>query len=76
VFTGNARVYGVGHASFVTSSDSAEFWIVYHTKDSPTPGWRRSVHMQPFRWSASGDPTFGAAVAGGERLHLPSGECQ
>jgi GH43 family beta-xylosidase len=76
VFTGNARVYGVGHASFVTSSDSAEYWIVYHTKDSPTPGWRRSVHMQPFGWSASGDPTFGAAVAGGERLRSPSGECQ
>jgi GH43 family beta-xylosidase len=75
VFTGNARVFGVGHASFVTSSDSSEHWIVYHTKDSPTPGWRRSVHMQPFSWSTSGDPLFGEALAPGVRLAKPRGEC-
>jgi GH43 family beta-xylosidase len=76
VFTGNARVFGVGHASFVTSSDSSEHWIVYHSKDSPAPGWRRSVRMQPFTWSTSGDPSFGAAVAAGERIPLPRGECR
>lgn len=76
VFTGNDRVFGVGHASFVTTPDGAEHWIVYHSKDSAAPGWRRSVRMQPFRWTAAGDPEFGAAVAGGERLPLPRGECR
>jgi GH43 family beta-xylosidase len=76
VFTGNARVFGVGHASFTTSADSAEHWIVYHTKDSATPGWKRSVHMQRFSWSASGDPVFGDALAAGERVRSPSGECR
>jgi GH43 family beta-xylosidase len=76
VFTGNADVFGVGHASFVTTPDDAEHWIVYHSKDSPTPGWRRSVRMQRFDWSASGDPRFGEAAARGARLDLPSGECR
>jgi GH43 family beta-xylosidase len=76
VFTGNARVYGVGHASFTTSSDSSEHWIVYHTKDSATPGWKRSIHLQRFSWSATGDPQFGAAIAAGEPVRSPSGECR
>ena len=76
VFTGNARVFGVGHASFVTTSDSSEHWIVYHSKDEATPGWKRSVYMQPFRWSESGEPVFGEALASGTRLPLPRGECR
>lgn len=76
VFTGNARVFGVGHASFTTSSDSTERWIVYHTKDSATPGWKRSVQMQRFTWSASGDPDFGDAVPSAERVRSPRGECR
>jgi GH43 family beta-xylosidase len=75
VFTGNERVYGVGHASFVTTSDGAEHWMVYHSKDSPRPGWRRSVRMQPFEWSPEGDPQFGRAVGDGERIGVPRGEC-
>ena len=63
VFTGNAEVFGVGHASFVTTPDESEHWIVYHSKDSPTPGWKRSVRMQRFDWSPDGEPRFGA---GGE----------
>jgi GH43 family beta-xylosidase len=76
VFTGNDRVFGVGHASFVTTPDGAEQWIVYHSKDSPSPGWRRSVRMQPFVWSAAGEPHFGEAVADGERLRAPAGDCR
>jgi GH43 family beta-xylosidase len=76
VFTGNAGVFGVGHASFVTTPDGSEHWIVYHSKDAPTPGWRRSVRMQRFAWTPAGDPQFGVAVAGGERLPLPRGECR
>ena len=76
VFTGNEKVFGVGHASFVTTPDGTEHWIVYHSKDSPTPGWRRSVFMQPFTWSASGEPRFAQATPPGERLRLPRRECQ
>jgi GH43 family beta-xylosidase len=76
VFRGNARVFGVGHASFTTSADSTEHWIVYHTKDSATPGWKRSVHLQRFSWSSSGDPAFGEAVPAAMPTTLPNGECR
>src|SRR5437764_1663060 len=74
VFTGSATVYGVGHASFVTTSNDSEDWIVYHSKDSPVPGWKRSVRMQRFDWSPDGAPRFGAAVEDGVRLPVPTGE--
>ena len=37
VFTGNAEVFGVGHASFVTTPDGSEHWIVYHSKELRHP---------------------------------------
>lgn len=73
VFTGNDRVHGVGHASFTTSPDDTEDWIVYHTKIDTVPGWRRVVHLQPFAWSEEG-PDFGEAVPAGVPLAVPSGE--
>jgi GH43 family beta-xylosidase len=76
VFTGNANVFGVGHASFVTTPDESEQWIVYHSKDSPTPGWKRSVRMQRFDWTGDGAPHFGVAARDGEHLSLPRGECK
>jgi len=76
VFTGNADVFGVGHASFVTTPDGSEHWIVYHSKDAPTPGWRRSVRMQRFDWPIAGEPNFGAAASHAERLRLPQGDCR
>jgi GH43 family beta-xylosidase len=76
VFTGNATVYGVGHASFITTPDGSEHWIVYHTKDAPTPGWKRSVHAQRFEWPDAGGPMFGDAVPRGERIAMPRGECR
>jgi GH43 family beta-xylosidase len=75
VFTGNADVFGVGHASFVTTPDGSEHWIVYHSKEAPTPGWRRSVRMQRFDWSDASAPKFGDAVRASERIPLPRGEC-
>jgi GH43 family beta-xylosidase len=76
VFTGNVNVYGVGHASFTTSPDGTEDWIVYHSKTSATPGWDRDVRMQKFTWSASGEPAFGDAVPAGMQLTKPAGECR
>jgi GH43 family beta-xylosidase len=75
VFTGMAGVFGVGHASFTTSPDNTESWVVYHSKVSETPGWERVVRTQKFGWSASGDPVFGTPIPSGEKTARPSGEC-
>jgi GH43 family beta-xylosidase len=75
VFSGNASVYGVGHASFTTSPDNAESWIVYHSKVSATPGWDRDIRMQKFTWSAAGEPVFGDPVPAGVKVTRPAGEC-
>ncbi|MDQ6635023.1 MAG: glycoside hydrolase family 43 protein [Gemmatimonadota bacterium] len=76
VFSGNAGVYGVGHASFTLSPDGTENWIVYHSKTSTTPGWDRNIRMQKFTWAASGEPVFGEAVLPGTTLTKPAGECR
>ena len=73
VFTGSDVVHGVGHASFTTSPDGSEDWVLYHTKVDTIPGWDRVVHLQPFTWTENG-PDFGAAVPAGVPLRLPSGE--
>jgi GH43 family beta-xylosidase len=74
VFTGSSLVYGVGHCSFVKSPDNSEDWIIYHSKKSNTPGWKRDVRMQFFRWNSDGSPDFGQPVLPGEKIHCPSGE--
>lgn len=76
VFKGSDKVYGVGHASFTTSPDGTEDWIVYHTKASPEPGWDRRIHMQPFGWKSGGVPDFAKPVALAESLAKPAGSCR
>lgn len=75
VFTGGDRVFGVGHASFVSTGDDTAPWIVYHSKDSATPGWARSVWMQPFAWKNDGSPSFGEPIGPRVPIPLPAGEC-
>lgn len=78
VFVGNPNegVYGVGHASFTTSPDGTEFWIVYHAKSVSTPGWDdRKVRMQKFTWNADGTPNFGPAAPTSQAQAVPSGQC-
>ena len=76
VFEGNAKVYGVGHCSFVKSPDGTEDWIIYHSKKSTNPGWERDVRMQPFSWNADGTPNFGVPVEAGKETARPSGEVE
>lgn len=76
VFKGTDDVYGVGHASFTTSPDGSENWIVYHTKVSPEPGWERVIHLQPFTWNENSSPDFGTPVSAGQAIDKPSGECE
>lgn len=74
VFTGNQRVYGVGHASLTTSPDDKEHWIYYHSKLSKDGGWNnRHVFLQPFVIGSDGSPVFGEALGAGQ-LKRPSGE--
>ncbi len=68
-------VYGPGHASYTTSPDGTESWIVYHAKISTAPGWERVIRMQPFTWNPDGSPNLGTPVAAGRRIPRPSGEC-
>lgn len=79
VFTGSAAggVHGVGHASFTTSPDGAESWIVYHAKSKTSPGWDdRVIRAQTFEWNADGSPNFRAPVPNGQTMAVPSGECE
>lgn len=74
VFTGNEKVLGVGHASFVKSPDDKEWWIFYHSKVDKTPGWNRDLRLQQFYWDKKGNPVFGEPFPAGMKLKKPSGE--
>lgn len=75
VFAGTPTVFGVGHASFTTSPDGREDWIVYHAKRATTPGWDRDIREQQFTWNADGSPNFGVPVTVGAPIARPAGEC-
>ena len=78
VFVGSPAggVFGVGHASFTTSPDGTENWIVYHAKSLNSAGWDdRKVRMQKFNWNGDGSPNFGTPVANGVPVLVPSGQC-
>lgn len=76
VFSGTGSVYGVGHASFTTSPDGTEDWIVYHSKVDPSPGWNRDIRVQKFSWNTDGSPNFGIPVPAGQSVPMPSGQCK
>jgi GH43 family beta-xylosidase len=53
------EAYGVGHASFTTSPDGSEDWIVYHGMRNYMSGWgARTVRAQKFTWNEDGSPKF------------------
>jgi GH43 family beta-xylosidase len=55
----SAKAFGVGHASFTTSPDGTEDWIVYHGMQDPTNGWgARTIRAQKFEWNDDGSPNF------------------
>lgn len=74
VFASANDVHGPGHCSFTKSPDGTEDWIVYHAAQAKGSGWKRSIRMQPFGWSAEGEPVLGKPVATGTALKLPAGE--
>lgn len=74
VFQGSEKVLGTGHASFTTSPDDTENWIIYHSKISAAPGWNRDIRLQQFFWDKAGNPLFGKPIPAGEKIKKPSGE--
>lgn len=76
VFSSGNGIFGPGHASFTTSPDGKESWIIYHSAKYDVAGWNREVRAQPFQWLADGTPSFGKPVAPNQSIALPSGEPQ
>lgn len=76
VFHQNTRagVYGTGHASFTTSPDGTEDYIVYHaqTTANPSANLYRTVRAQKFTWNDDGTPRFPLAENG--PFPVPSGQ--
>ncbi|CAN9329757.1 unnamed protein product [Alternaria alternata] len=67
------KAYGVGHASFTTSPDGTEDWIVYHGMEDPTNGWSaRTIRAQKFGWKEDGSPDFPKPGYG--PYEVPSGQ--
>ncbi|KAI0020793.1 glycoside hydrolase family 43 protein [Xylariomycetidae sp. FL0641] len=69
-----AGVYGTGHASFTTSPDGDENYIVYHaqTTDNPPADIYRTTRIQKFTWNDDGTPKFPAAENG--PFPVPAGQ--
>lgn len=67
------EVYGPGHASFTTSPDGTENWIIYHANKRNGVQWVRNTRAQKFEWK-NDEPYFGDPVSLGEPQTLPSGE--
>lgn len=75
VFKKTAKVWGVGHCSFVQSPDGLEDWILFHAKTRKKSGWNdRNVHAQRFTWTEAGYPVFGAPIEAGSEIARPSGQ--
>lgn len=70
-------VYGPGRATFTTSPDGKQSWIVYHaktTKDFTYDG--RETRTQSFTWNTDGTPDFGVPVSVNTALAVPSDSVQ
>jgi len=68
-------VYGVGHASFTTSPDGTEDWIIYHAMEKPDGGWdSRTARAERFTWNGDGSPNFPRPSGFWNDLQTPSGQ--
>jgi len=71
VFASTEDVIAPGHASFTTSLDGKQDWIVYHAAKHRGAGWNRQTHMQSYTWKPDGFPDFGRPVSPGIKLQKP-----
>jgi GH43 family beta-xylosidase/uncharacterized protein YegP (UPF0339 family) len=73
VFYKTSNVFGPGHASFVTSPDGTQDWIVYHAAQYNGSGWARDLRAQRFFWNADNTPWFGSPKSTGVAYPEPAG---
>jgi len=71
-----SNAFGPGHNSFFKSPDGKEYWLIYHANSATNQGCggQRNIRMQKFTFKTDGSPDFGAPVATGLNISLPSGE--
>jgi len=74
VFLSQNGVYGPGRASFVTSENGKQDWMIYHAARVNGSGWDRTIRAQPFTWNKNGTPHFGAPIPLDQAIPLPAGE--
>jgi GH43 family beta-xylosidase len=74
VFQQSGDIVGTGHASFTTSPDGTENWIVYHAHHDPD-NWQddRDIYIQPFTFDANKNPVFGSPIPASTPIDVPSG---
>lgn len=69
VFKKGNRIYGPGHASFVSGKDGSDY-IVYHANSVKGSSWDgRQGRIQKFTWS-NGFPVFGKPVKDGKAVEF------
>ena len=74
IFQSTSETFGVGHSCFVKSPDGSEWWQVFHAKRDRSPGWRRTIFAQPFKWSRDGRPLLGRPMGPTLPFPRPAGE--
>ncbi|KAI1864071.1 hypothetical protein JX265_007367 [Neoarthrinium moseri] len=69
-----AGIYGTGHASYTTSPDGSEDYMVYHAQTTPNPAadLYRTARIQKFSWNDDGTPKFPLAENG--PFDVPAGQ--
>lgn len=74
VFQQSGDIVGTGHASFTTSPDGTEHWIVYHAHHDKN-NWQdnRDIYIQPFTFDANSIPVFGTPIPASTPIDVPSG---
>ena len=73
VFRRANEVRGPGHASFTTSPDGTEWWIIYHSLVPGNLYHARMINAQQFTWDEDGYPEFDEPVGSRTSLYRPSG---
>jgi GH43 family beta-xylosidase len=67
VFSSSDEIFGPGHASFITSPDGKQHYMIYHHARVKDGGWDRVVMAQEFTFDEMGYPIFGAPVCHSNR---------
>ncbi|TWT78376.1 Extracellular exo-alpha-(1-_5)-L-arabinofuranosidase precursor [Posidoniimonas polymericola] len=74
VFSQAGAIVGTGHASFTTSLDGSEHWMVYHAHHDPANFQEdRDILLQEFAFDAAGNPDFGEPVPTSTPQSVPGG---